>query len=119
MKFKYMVVNLEPDSSIDVMLTRMASAGWRLKTHVPVISTQGQGPTKTLIFHGERMVLEKFDPEGMTDAELEALSTIVRAELVNHEVQASMSAKHGDYVMFYTPQYAILMQELKRRGVIG
>jgi hypothetical protein len=113
-----MVLQLEPDSNIDRALAAMASTGWRLKTHAPILTSHGQGSARTIIFHGERIVMEKAEPEGMLDAELEALSTIVRAQLVNHEVQASMAAQHGDYITFYSPQFEMLMQELRRRGVI-
>ncbi len=115
MRAKYMVVQIEPQDSLDEVLARLATSGWRVKTHVPTTTTTVAGKP---VVHMERIILEKVDQTQMSDAELEALSAIVRAEMMNHEIQASMAAKNGDYFPFSSSTLDTLMREIKKRGII-
>ncbi len=115
MKYKYMIISIDSDSSLERTVSNMTANGWQLKSVTPIFS---QGQNRALIQQGERLIFEKSDSDGMTDSELEALSAVVRVQLANHEVQASMAAQHGDFISFYSPQYELLMQELRRRGVL-
>lgn len=116
MRVKYMVLHLDHTDSIESALGRLSSAGWRVRSHVPVLVT---GKTNNLISQGERILLEKLDDDDdLSDGELAALATLVQVELSNHEVQARMAAKHGDFLMFNSERYETLIRELKKRGVI-
>lgn len=115
MRAKYMVVQIEPQDSLDEVLARMATSGWRVKTHVPTTTSAVGGKTTV---HMERIILEKVDQSQMSDAEMEALSVMVRAEMMNHEIQASMAAKNGDYFPFSSPTLDTLMREIRKRGLI-
>jgi hypothetical protein len=117
MKYKYMVLHVEPGEGFDRVLSHLADSGWRVRTHVLMI-TSGPAPARPLVVTGEKLLLEKPDNEGLTDAELEALSTVVRVELTNHEVQARMAAKHGDFMMFQSSNLERLQNELRKREII-